>query len=171
MSATQNSLESVTQENLDRYLRDIHLPDAIGWWPPAPGWWLLAALITAVVVWRLTGKKSSATITISQQLDNIYDHLQENGDTALYSNRLSRLLRELVNDSAAGATVAPLQGQHWVNWMEEVAEIEFSRDARALLADGCYQATPAAPDKSTHSEFCRWVSRYQGSGAKIRGRR
>ncbi len=20
-------------------LRDLHLPDAVGWWPLAPGWW------------------------------------------------------------------------------------------------------------------------------------
>ena len=26
-------------------LRDLHLPDAIGWWPLAPGWWgVIAAL-------------------------------------------------------------------------------------------------------------------------------
>ena len=25
-------------------LRDLHLPDAIGWWPLAPGWWVLIAL-------------------------------------------------------------------------------------------------------------------------------
>ena len=24
-------------------LRDLHLPDAISWWPLAPGWWLAIA--------------------------------------------------------------------------------------------------------------------------------
>ena len=28
-------------------LRDLHLPDAIGWWPPAPGWWVLFVLALA----------------------------------------------------------------------------------------------------------------------------
>ena len=28
-------------------LRDIHLPGPIGWWPPAVGWWLVAALVLA----------------------------------------------------------------------------------------------------------------------------
>ncbi len=26
-------------------LRDIHLPDASLWWPPAPGWWIAAVLL------------------------------------------------------------------------------------------------------------------------------
>lgn len=29
-------------------LKDIHLPEAVGWWPPAPGWWLLALLALLV---------------------------------------------------------------------------------------------------------------------------
>jgi|GEM_PF-491197 len=32
-------------------LRDIHLPQAVHWWPPAPGWWLVAALVLALIIW------------------------------------------------------------------------------------------------------------------------
>jgi len=28
-------------------LRDIHLPEAVSWWPLAPGWWVLGALLVA----------------------------------------------------------------------------------------------------------------------------
>ena len=32
-------------------LHDIHLPDPAGWWPPAPGWWILALLLLALLIW------------------------------------------------------------------------------------------------------------------------
>ena len=28
-------------------IRELHLPDATGWWPLAPGWWFLIALAVA----------------------------------------------------------------------------------------------------------------------------
>ncbi len=34
-------------------LQPIVLPEPVKWWPPAPGWWLLAAtLLIAIVLWR-----------------------------------------------------------------------------------------------------------------------
>ena len=35
-------------------LRDIHLPDGVAWWPPAPGWWLLLLLLAVIgaLIWR-----------------------------------------------------------------------------------------------------------------------
>jgi len=34
-------------------LRDIHIPDSVSWWPPAPGWWGLVVIIfvAMVLVW------------------------------------------------------------------------------------------------------------------------
>jgi len=31
-------------------LRDIHLPDAVAWWPLAFGWWILGGLVLTMVV-------------------------------------------------------------------------------------------------------------------------
>ena len=36
-------------------LRDLHLPEAVGWWPLAPGWWGVIAVVTAslgYLAWR-----------------------------------------------------------------------------------------------------------------------
>lgn len=31
-------------------LRDIHLPQAGGFWPPAPGWWILAVTLLVIIL-------------------------------------------------------------------------------------------------------------------------
>ncbi|WP_417566093.1 DUF4381 domain-containing protein [Marinobacter sp.] len=41
-------------------LRDIHLPDPGGFWPPAPGWWMLAILamaVSAALIWQILKRR------------------------------------------------------------------------------------------------------------------
>jgi len=50
--ANNSNLQSPPPNPLDQ-LRDIHLPEAISWWPPAPGWWILALASCALLAWLL----------------------------------------------------------------------------------------------------------------------
>lgn len=40
--------DALPQDPLSQ-LRDIHLPEPVSWWPPAPGWWILAVIILATL--------------------------------------------------------------------------------------------------------------------------
>ncbi|MEM8682735.1 MAG: DUF4381 domain-containing protein [Pseudomonadota bacterium] len=31
-------------------IRDLHLPPEISWWPLAPGWWVILAIVAIVLV-------------------------------------------------------------------------------------------------------------------------
>src|SRR5690606_8976602 len=41
-------------------LADIHLPDAVGWWPLAPGWW--AVIVAVGVLAFLLGRRVTAPL-------------------------------------------------------------------------------------------------------------
>jgi hypothetical protein len=37
-------------EELLAQLADIHLPEAVSFWPPAPGWWILALILLGIAL-------------------------------------------------------------------------------------------------------------------------
>ena len=49
-------------------LRDIHLPEAIFWWPLAPGWWILAGATLLFIIVFFVSRKISRKTYISRQL-------------------------------------------------------------------------------------------------------
>jgi hypothetical protein len=60
-------------------LRDIHLPEAISWWPMAPGWWvllILVSLLTGYLCLKLFNRYKKRhyrrqAIVCLQRLDNL----------------------------------------------------------------------------------------------------
>ena len=125
-------------------LKDIHLPDAIGWWPPAVGWWLLAVLIPALIVFlywgykRLTrktaintAKKNLAAIKLNPELDN-----------ARKLRELSMLLRRVAISITPRTEVASLTGRSWLAYLDQsLTGAPFTEGRGQLLADAPYRNT------------------------------
>ena len=126
-------------------LKDIHLPEAIGWWPPAIGWWLLAVLIPLLIVFlywfykRLTrktaiktAKKNLAAIKQNPALDN-NQKLRE----------LSMLIRRVAISVNPRTEVASLTGRQWLAFLDKsVTGAPFSEGCGQLLAEAPYRNTP-----------------------------
>lgn len=110
----------MNQETLN--LRDIHLPEPISWWPLAPGWWLLLALIviTAVAVF-LTVKIYRARQLkrdIRQQLTKIKHQFSQSDNKTQLAKDLSALLRRANISYYPQTNIAGLTGENWLLWLD-----------------------------------------------------
>ncbi|WP_411728283.1 DUF4381 domain-containing protein [Methyloglobulus sp.] len=126
-------------------LRDIHLPEAIGWWPPALGWWLLAILILLVIgllFWlykhltRKTAVKAAKKLLLEIKQDTQRENSQKLKD-------LSALLRRVAISTTTRNECAGLTGQQWLEFLDRSKKgSSFTEGAGQLLANAPYQKSP-----------------------------
>ncbi len=124
-------------------LRDIHLPDAIAWWPLAYGWWILGGLmlvaVTVLAVRYYAGRRHRAA---RKALRKAMDVLRAGGDPVLTAQRVSVTLRRFamtVSDDAD--LVAGLAGESWVAFLDSRWErSDFTSGAGRYLLSAPYVA-------------------------------
>lgn len=128
-------------------LRDIHLPEAVNWWPPAIGWWLtpliLVLLALAIIALRrmLRQRHQNACKKIARnELQRIKQQYVDNTD-ALHSLReLSVLLRRVALSYLPREHSAGLTGEAWIAQLNQLAQHNvFSEQHLELLTRGVYQ--------------------------------
>lgn len=105
-------------------LRDLHLPEAIGWWPLAPGWWALIVLLVAGLAWlawrwfkawQFNAPRRFALRTLAE-IENEY---LEHRDPVALGKQLSELLRRSMLAYAPRDEVAGLTGEAWLVWLDD----------------------------------------------------
>lgn len=136
--------ETLNQAMDNLPLKDIHLPQAIGLWPLAPGWWLLACVaITLPLVGyylyrRLTRKSAvKSAQAILKDLANTVDP-----DPLAMLNALSSLLRRVAISCHPRDEVASLHGEAWLLYLDrELSDKPFSTGVGRCLADVHYRRT------------------------------
>jgi len=104
-------------------LRDLHLPEVIGWWPLAPGWWVIIALVAGGLfyLFRLyfnTRARGAARRHALRQLNELTVAFEQHRDTVAFSSGVSELLRRTMLAYAPRQEVAGLTGDDWLEWLD-----------------------------------------------------
>jgi hypothetical protein len=104
-------------------LRDLHLPEPIGWWPLAPGWWVVLALLAVALVylawrWYRAWVFNAPRRFALRELARIEAEYLEHRDPVVLGKQLSELLRRGMLAYAPRADVAGLTGEDWLAWLD-----------------------------------------------------
>jgi hypothetical protein len=108
-------------------LADIRMPGEVSWWPLAPGWWVLGAVLLALAiygVWRMQQR-----LTLQRRLGGAISELSKARQTLrtsgeddmsqrlIYVNQVNAVLRRVAMLQLSNNAAAGLSGQAWVNFL------------------------------------------------------
>lgn len=151
-------------------LRDIHLPAVPDFWPPAPGWWLMAAVLLGLMAWA--GMLAWRRLKMRQQRRRILAllaHMERSSSgtvTPEYLAELSRLTRRLALMHFPRQEIASLTGQEWLRFLDSSGgDGQFAQGPGRVLAVGPYmRELPDHVDGHALTALVRrWVLRNTGA--------
>jgi len=146
-------------------LRDIHTAPPVPWWPPAPGWWVLAFLLMVLLVW--IGRRLLARYRIGRrrkQMLGWVDHLNATIDPQLqpqaYLATLNRIFKLVALRAFPERHCAAMAGQDWVDFLSDKMSNLQSAESLNVLASGPYDPAPRF-DPEIISELTRhWITQH-----------
>jgi len=128
----------------DNMLRDIHLPDAVSWWPPAIGWWILLALLLLAIyllpkLYRYLTFKPLSRVC-QEEFENIKIAYNKQQDLSILIQSISKLLRQISMSFHGRDKVANLTGDAWINSLNDLTEENyFQEELKNTLINAPYQ--------------------------------
>ena len=131
-------------------LRGIHLPGAIGAWPPAPGWWMVLAVAVGLVILAVVLVRARRASLAHHALCELDALGESEADLQSLSMAVSSLLRRVALQRFGRSRVAALHGKTWQEFLTETSpvskrrRVSFDEDMGRLLALAPY-APPGSP--------------------------
>lgn len=124
------------QPELLKQLKDVQLPSPISWWPLAPGWYGLLALVIIIALlglWFYRRHKKR-----QQRRQRIVQYLQHVNN---FSEAMAYIKQVAIN-CYPDKSVEHLQGDAWINFLASTATLSMSDSLQQQLAQAAYQAAP-----------------------------
>ena len=121
-------------------LRDLHLPDPIGWWPLAPGWWVLVGLGLIGVGWLILKawrrhQFNAPRRYAMRELGRAEAAFLQHGNVVTLGRQVSELLRRAMLAYAPRDEVGGLTGESWLEWLDRDLPVPYfhTEGGRSLL--------------------------------------
>ncbi len=128
-------------------LRDIHVPDPVGWWPPAIGWWLFAGIVALMVVLAVLRWRHRRTVAyrFGREIARLRSRYLQDGDNRRLFREGSVMLRRACMSAFPRDQVAGLAGAEWLEFLGQVLEDdELAATQGEILRCAPYQPQPGA---------------------------
>ena len=143
-------------------LRDIHVPVEPSLWPPAPGWWLVAGILS-ISLWygfrildRYREKRLPVRLFINR-LKAISLGPDRQPEEVLYE--MSSLVRQFSIQRHGRERVAALQGQDWLDFLDSTTRgsNRFSEGVGRVLGTRLYQPAPDTSPEELRAFLIGWA--------------
>ena len=131
------------EQNTDS-LRDIHLPDAISWWPPAVGWWVLLALTIVAFIFISKLYRRITYTPLNKVVDNTFKNIiaeyKKNNNESDFIIKTSQFLRQTAMSYSGRNNVAQVTGEQWIQTLNNLTEENyFNEKIKKTLINAPYQ--------------------------------
>lgn len=151
-------------------LNDIVVPEAVAWWPPAPGWYTVIAVSVLVLLWLgFHALKSWRGNTYRRQALRELAAIRKRGGTA--AGGIPLLLKRAALSAWPRAAIAGLYGADWYAFLDRTAPGGlFSEGAGEMLDRLSYAASGGwTPTGEEFSRLCNaaehWLRQHSAKEA------
>lgn len=135
-------------------LHDIMVPDPVPWWPPAPCWYVLGAVILAALIWLLWRwiehwKANAYRRAALTELAQLKVKSPEEDKQVNVLRELNVLLKRTALAAWPRTEIAGLSGEQWLGFLDRTGGTNsFSQGPGRLLPNVSYAKPQALNDLS-----------------------
>lgn len=153
------------QDALLAQLRDIHGAPEVAWWPPAPGWWILAVLVMIGIALLVRHYLRARSVRQRRErllhfIEWIETSVDAENAPGLFLSNLNRVFKLVALRAFPDSRCAHLAGNEWVAFLRERIGVEDGAAPLEALADGPYRELPGFDANGLTELAKRWVMKY-----------
>ena len=146
-------------------LNPLRQPELISWWPLAPGWWLLLAIVllglSALVYFLVRRHRDNAYRRRAlQQLQRLQQEYLVERNTSAYLAKTNALLKSVALLAYPRREVAASSGEEWLSFLNN--PLSDAEQFQPEFVTGAYQRVcPQIDMEQIHRSATKWIKLHE----------